>query len=638
MTFLAPWAAWFLAGIPVIILLYLLKVKRRHASVSTLLFWQRALQENRQRALFHRLRNLLSLLLQLLIFLLLVGALAKPAWDAFLATGSDTVLILDTRARMQTIENDGVSRFEKARQLAIPYLRQAGNRSQVALVLAGASATVAVPFSGEVKPLEERLASLKASDAGGTLDAALDLADALLSSRQGRHRIVVFTDTARSRLKERSEKAGRATLSYLFTGTVHDNVAITRFSTRPLPNSPQTSEVLLEIRNFGGAPAIGNVDLMLDGRSIESRPFEIEPGGRKIDFFPIVRPAIRTMRGWLSARIDTPDPLPLDNTAYALLPTGQPARVLLVTRENWFLEKLLAADHQIRFELLTPDAFALSMAEKFDAILFDNFLPPDFRLGQTPGNYLFFKKNPFTVTAPELAQPLITETDAQHPILRLVNLQNLTIVRASPMQVPAADPALGWTFETPLRAFDQPILITATRRFAAPANEQRIAALSFDVAESDLPLRIAFPLLVNNAIQWLTRENSAPPLSLVAGETVALDPQQGLWPEPQTDVEAPAKPEPWQLARTFFQPLHAGYYLLTPPAPGGSNWLAVNPFSETESDLRGIAPAANGDGVYPVADLPTPRFLRHPLWHYLAMGALILSTMEWFLFHRRRTE
>src|SRR4051812_7949516 len=104
MSFLAPWAAWFLAGVPVIVLLYLLKLKRRPVAVSTLMFWQRVLQESRRRALFQRLRHLLSLLLHLLIFLLVLGALAKPTFDRFIAAGSSTVIVLDARARMQVVE------------------------------------------------------------------------------------------------------------------------------------------------------------------------------------------------------------------------------------------------------------------------------------------------------------------------------------------------------------------------------------------------------------------------------------------------------------------------------------------------------------------------------------------------------
>src|SRR5687768_4687139 len=125
MTFLNAWALGFAAVAPLIVLLYLLKLRRRPVTVSTLMFWQRVLQESRRRALFQRLRQLLSLLLHLLIFALILGALARPVLDRFVREGSSTVLILDTRARMQALEPDGVSRFEKARTLATSYLRQA---------------------------------------------------------------------------------------------------------------------------------------------------------------------------------------------------------------------------------------------------------------------------------------------------------------------------------------------------------------------------------------------------------------------------------------------------------------------------------------------------------------------------------
>src|SRR5260370_15540861 len=101
MTFLAPWAAWFALGIPIIVLLYLLKLKRRPLPVSTLMFWQQVLEESRRRAFFQKLRHLLSLLLHLLIFALILAALARPVLDRAVREGSSTVIIVDVRARMQ---------------------------------------------------------------------------------------------------------------------------------------------------------------------------------------------------------------------------------------------------------------------------------------------------------------------------------------------------------------------------------------------------------------------------------------------------------------------------------------------------------------------------------------------------------
>src|SRR5688500_3908084 len=127
MTFLAPWAAWFLAGVPIIVLLYLLKLKRRPLAVSTLLFWERVLQENRRRAFFQKLRNLFSLLLHLLIFLLILGALAKPAFDRLVRDGASVVLVIDTRARMLALEDGAMTRFSKALQEARRLVREAGS-------------------------------------------------------------------------------------------------------------------------------------------------------------------------------------------------------------------------------------------------------------------------------------------------------------------------------------------------------------------------------------------------------------------------------------------------------------------------------------------------------------------------------
>ncbi len=623
MTFLAPWAVWFAAGLPLIVLLYLLKLKRRPLPVSTLMFWQRALQESRRRALFQRLRNLLSLLLQLLIFLLILGALAKPTFDRFVAAGSSTVLILDTRARMQAIEENGVSRFEKARGLAAGYIREATSSHQLAILSAGSSPAVVASFTGDEKPLQKVLAAISVSDSGGDLEPAIRLADKLLASRKGDHRIVVLTAGNPPPISHL-----RSPISVLPTGNARDNVAITRFATRPLLNSPQTSEVLLELRNFGRATARGNVELAFDGKLLDVKPFEIEPGGRKLETFPSVPRPARNARGWLTARLPTADALALDNVAYAVLPAPRPHRVLLVTRGNFFLEKLLAADQQISFDLLEPGAFQLAMAAKFDAVILDDALPPGLDFAAPPGNFLYVKTSPFTAPGSPVEQPLITELDAANPVMRLVSLQNVTIARAAPVQVPAAVP--GWEFTAPLRSFDHALMITGAKSDAT----KRVAALAFDLAESDLPLRIAFPLLIANTVHWLAGERLDSPITMRAGETLPLTPDQTVWTSPQTDPTATAKPDPAQLARTFFQPTQRGFYLLNQPA--GPNWIAANTFSEAESDLRGT------DAPSVAAPVVLHRSLAsigsRPLWQYLALAALVLTTLEWWLFHRRRTE
>ena len=626
MTILNAWALGFTAIAPVIVLLYLLKLKREPQIVSTLMFWQRVRQESqRRRAFFQRLRQLLSLLLQLLIFALILGALLRPTLDAFVREGASTVIILDTRARMQATEPNGQSRFANARAQALSLTRQAGPQRQFALISIHTTPSVITPFTGDETSLRQSLDTLTATDAPGDLAPAIRLADQLLASRKGDRRILILTDREPLPNSQSPIFTSQFSVSYLPTATPRDNVAITRLATRPLLNSPQTSEVLLEIANYGRSPVRGNVELAFDGRLLEVKPFALEPGAKNTEVFPTVPRPSRNTRGWLTARLDTPDALAADNVAYAVLPTAPPRRVLLVTKGNWFLEKLLAADQGLAFELIAPDAFTPEIGAKFDSVILDNYLPDKFNLADSRGNFLFIKQSPFADGGPHLEQPLISETDAQHPALRLVNLQNVTFLRATSVVVPKLE---GWMFQSPIRAFDHPLMITGERRTNPP---QRVAALALEVTDSDLPLRVAFPLLISNTLHWLMGENAVAPTRLTAGETLTLAAHEFVTTQPQTLPQPAAPASPGKFARDFFQPLTNGFYALT--TAEGPRWLAVNTFSESESDLR-AAPVAPSAGPAP----SSISLAAWPIWRYLALAAFALFTAEWWLFHRRRTE
>jgi hypothetical protein len=622
-TFLNAWAVGFAAVAPVIVLLYLLKLKRRAVPVSTLLFWQRILQESRRRAFFQRLRQLFSLLLHLLIFALILGALLRPTFDQQVREGASAVLILDTRARMQATEPDSQTRFAKAQAAATGVVRQAGALRQMAVISVNAGPSVVAPFTDDEKVLRESLEKVAVTDASGDLDHALRLAEELLASRKGERRIIVFTDHA----PDAKDAGIKTTLDFVGVGSKRDNLAITRFATRPLLASPQTSEVLLEVANFGRTAVKTNVELAFDGRLLDVKPLTLEPGARSVQVFPTVpRPSIKA-RGWLTARLDTTDALAADNVAYAVLPVEQPRRVLLVTKGNWFLEKLLAADQGLTFELLTPDAFTPALATKFDAVLLDNFLPENFDLAKAPGNFFFLKQTPFNTAEPALEQPLISDLDSQNPVLRLVNLQNITFLRAASLALPKTE---GWNWQAPIRSFDHPIMITSERL----GGGQRVAALALDVTDSDLPLRVAFPLLISNTLHWLAGEEAAPVLSRRAGETLPLAAGESVLPAPQSPWKPAAQPATEALVRELFQPLTNGFYQIQ--TREGSRWLAVNTFSEADSDLRTPNTPTVTAPSLPIISLTN--FTGWPLWQYLAAAALALLVLEWFLFHRRRTE
>jgi len=597
MTWLQPWAAWFLAGLPLIILLYLLKVRRRPATVSTLIFWQRVLEEHRRRALFQKLRHLFSLLLHLLIFALIVAALARPTFDRLVQNSASTVIILDVRARMQAVEPDGETRFTKAVRLALQTIRDASMSRHFAILTLGPQPSVATSFTGNERTLSETIQRVSVTDAGGDAAAALQLARELLAARPGQQRIVAISDASLD-----------SNIENLTVGTPRENTGITRFATRPLPASPQTSEIFIEVHNFGSSPITTNLELHYDDKLLDVKPVSLAAGEKIVQVFPSVPRPRTSARGWLTAQLDFKDALPLDNTARAVLPPPRPVRVLLVTKGNLFLEKALAADPGVSFELISPEEWNDAIAKKFDVVVHDDHLPANWSAYHS----LFIKRTPFDKTGPEIELPAITDIDAGHPMLRLIDLRNTTILRAHPLELPPLQDR--WTYAAPLRSFDNPLLIAGEER-----GGHRVAALGLDLTATDLPLRIAFPLLVTNAVRWLADAHENAGRALRAGEVLALSGGEVILDPP---------------ASGFFQPLRNGFY--ESQRDDRREWIAVNTFSDTESDLQH---AKIMTGVARTAMPPVlSSFASWPIWRWLALGALALFTAEWSLFHRRRTE
>jgi len=609
MMWLQPWAAWFLAGLPLIVLLYLLKVRRRPAVVSTLIFWQKVVQEHRRRALFQRLRSLLSLLLHLLIFALIVAALARPTFDRFVHDGTSTVLVVDIRARMNAVEPDGATRFAKAIQAALLQTRDASATRQFALLTIGPEPAVLLPFTGNERTLRETLEKLQPTEAAGAAEPAFALANDLLATRRGERRTMVFTD--------RKEAAPEGII-FQTVGSARDNAAIVRFAARPLPASPSTSEVFLEVRNFSDQPLKANLELRYDEKLLDVKPLALEANGKQTLVFPSLPRPGANARGQFTATLDHADALASDNIARLWLPPPRPVRVLLISSGNVFLEKALSADPAVSYEVLAPEVWNAALAAKFDVVLFDAFVPAPL----PPANSFFLQRTPFNAEgAAALEQPVLTGIDSTHPILRLLDFNQTTILRAFPLTLPPPTPE--WTYAAPLRAFEQALLVVGERRSNPP---QRIAALGLDLTATDLPLRVAFPLLITNTVHWLAGTANEATAGLRAGEILPLAEGEKIASDQQPAITGQ------------FQPLRNGFYPLV--RGGRSAWVAVNTFAEAEADLRGAAVSAAP--AVPVAALKLPAVVGNlttwPLWRYLALGALALFTLEWSLFHRRRTE
>lgn len=633
MAFLNPAALFFAALVPVIVALYLLKVRRRQETVSTLLFWKKVSVENRRRALWQKLRRPLSLLLQLLLLALVLSALARPEWSIFRGpAAAATVVMLDARARMQALTAGGPSRFEAARTAAAGWVRRAASGRPLALVTLTETARVAAPLSTDSAGALAALESLAPGDAQGAVESAFELSRALLDSTGAERRLIWISDEPPP-----TSKGPALAVEWVRLGEDADNVGLTRFALRTRPDSPDSAEVFVALANQGRAAANGFIEVALDGRLLESVPVSLEAGmsrGQAVGL-PSLAGQPLNAAGLLTARWrpsgGRADALAADDWACAIAPRPRQLRVLLVTAGNAFLERCLAADENLRIEQLTPASYQARLASAFDVVILDQLAAGSDVLAELPaGRFLYLGHSPLGPNGAALERPVVSEADAADPLLRNADLREVNFLRAVRLPFAGSPERRGpWRLQAPLRAVEAPLVVAGERESGQP---QRFLATAFGVADSDLPLRVAFPIFLGNALRWLAGETGEAATALRAGTVIALAEGESISAVPAQ--EAAAARSATRLRGPATLPLTRNGFYLRSDAQGQESWLAVCSLDGGRSNLRPSVPA----GVAPPPPLAVPARLAWPPWMLLATAALALSLMEWFLYHRRRTE
>jgi hypothetical protein len=237
-----------------------------------------------------------------------------------------------------------------------------------------------------------------------------------------------------------------------------------------------------------------------------------------------------------------------------------------------------------------------------------------------PGRYLLFNPSgrgaPVTVDGP--AQSLfITRVSETHPVLRRVVLSDITIGKASRVRLPPTATTLIGTADTSLV-------------FALEDGPQRVVGLPFDLGSSNLFLRVGFPVMVYNAVEWLAGRTEEHAEELVAGAELAFASTSALELRPPSARSIRLEPSG---GRVTFVPTVAGFYdLLEPGQARVLRSFGVSVASPTETALSPL----------PAEELPRERGAKgrqrdREGWIVLTLFALVLLLVEWFTYHRRIT-
>jgi Ca-activated chloride channel family protein len=620
-SFLAPAAFALLALLPILIAMYLLKLRRTEQEISSVYLWRRMVRDIEANAPWQRLRRNLLLIVQLLFLIALILALTRPFTWAEGSSSQAAILILDKSASMAATDVQP-SRLEYAKAQALQAVEGLPDNARVTLIAAGEGAQVLVASSQDRRQINQAIDRIQPGTGGSDLTIALQLASAI-AARQPDTEVIVLSD-GRVSLPERLAIKGR--VRYVPVGTNGDNQAISLFSLESAPGG-ETLSAFLQVSNYGGQSVQRRLEIYADGDLISARDLEIPPGEQR----PVLVEDLPSGTAVAEARLTGQDALSLDDRAWAVYSQSQPTPITLVSPGNLFLETALALLPNVELTTITPPDFekrSLDESGKQAAglTILDDYVPITSTL--TTGNLLFIappSSSSYFTTTGVIDEPVLRPVDASDPLLKDVSLAQVNVLKATRIALPE------WAHAVIAGDADG---ASAPLLFAGEVDGRRVAVLAFDLHDSDLPLQVAFPLLTAHLIGWLApNQPGSVPGQITPGEPLTL--------ELPLDVETATFTRPdgsnvryaSQGGRLVFSDTdQLGIYRVHWGESGQASF-AASLFSPQESDVEPIGqlPVLEAGGTGQEERLGQAR---REWWRPLAFAALAFLVVEALVYQR----
>jgi hypothetical protein len=683
-TFLAPLAGIIGAaiGVPVLLSLYLLKLRRKPLRVSSILLWDQVVQDLQANVPLRWLRWSWLMLLQMAALACLVIAMARPAIPApsAAAGAARTIIVVDVSASMSAMDGKTaagarpVSRFDEAKRRALDFIEQlrrsGGTRTEAMVIALGAEARIARGFTSDWREWRDAIESLKPTDQPATLDdavrlaAAGALAGADLEKSLPRTAMVVFSDGALRPSRERLP--GSVDLRLMRAGpepgVMPANLGIVSMAARRDGEHPSMARVFVRVTNSGENAERVTLTCTVDGENAGLLPLDVPGAGRSAEgvvepgeasgTFELERPA----GGLVVVSIPRTDLLAADNTAAMVLKPLTRPRILVVgtndsndpyarARGQLGIDRfLLGVLQDIEpAELRTIDIAAYrgeygdgqNVPVPYDLVVFDRTRPDK----MPPAATITIGANPpipglhVEDGGPGAGATRFISWKRSSPMLRNASLDSVLIsppMRMTIEETPA-NPSEPRPTITPLAFGTEGPLIALVEEPGVRGVKRLV--LAFDLIRTNWGKDVSFPVFISSAVDFLTGRGEANAAAMyTTGQAITIPASPGTKSiqvgGPET-FDAPVNP---QGAATIGPLRLAGVYQCA-GTDREHAVIAVDLLSGEESNLATrdsitVGGRASRGGSEKLGGEPP----RREVWYWFVIAAGVLLTIEWFLY------
>lgn len=493
MSFLNPAGLWGLLGIPLLILIYIIRPRFQEKLVTSTFIWKLSLKYRKKALPLQWLCSSLLFLVQLLVITAISLVFARPV----LVTedgAAEKIVILDASASMRVQGENGTC-FEQAKAAVERLADEMKSYGRMTVIYAGTETRLLILRSGSEKDIRTALAGAEVSYGEADIPAAFALAEEVLAENPGAQ-ILLYTD------KEYENPGAVQVVS--FSGEAWNAAILSMEDGRSGSREVTFSAKLASYGRDIQATLVLYVDgVLTDAQLVDlpaDTPVTVEfecPGIRRYE----------TARLYLEAE----DAIVEDNEFYLTGGTEPVYEVLVVSKESAFLEAVLQTFDQLHLTVVSSlDELDLepeylengSVIETipgsgYDLYVYDEFMPEE--LPEDGAVWMFypedvpegarFKLGGYVDAGDYLEMAPDSGTGVYQTLTEQVSVEDVFI-----KEYVEINSALG--YEGIYLCDGVPVI------YAGEADNVRTVLFAFDLQDSNMALRIAFPELIYNMVEY----------------------------------------------------------------------------------------------------------------------------------------
>ena len=482
MTFLYPLGLLGLLGIPVLILIYIIKSKYTEQTVSSTYLWKLSEKFLKKKNPFSRLTGLISLILQILAVLAISLLLAHPILTVH-GAARDYYFVLDGTGSMQMEHADGMTRFEAGKQQIGDMIEQAADGSTFTLLYVGEQTSTVFSETDNKQAAQTLLDGLVCSYADTSMENAHAAAQAYFAEHTGAD-VYLVTDRAYQThenitlIRICDESAQNYALGQVGYSVQGDQVTVVGSLTSY--RSDATLNVCLYADDGEQAVATATVVTKRE----KATPFQLSAN---LSEFASLR-----------VRIEAEDALVSDDTVVLFDPQSDAAyKILLVSDRPFFIKAALGAAGMTNMTVKSTEEYAGDLG--YGLYIFDTFTP-----ATMPSDGSIWLINPprsvddlgFSVQGEvTLAEPDILQWTGESTSVA-TQLTRDTIGEEIHLTA-YVKCGLYRKFATLLSYRGDPVVFAGTNPYG-----NRLAVFAFDLHDSNIAMRMDFVTLIRNLAEY----------------------------------------------------------------------------------------------------------------------------------------